>query len=91
MDHPSEPIEMPSREPHAHAAEVGEHWGHELGAWIHRVTEWRARAEDQLHQLQHFWEEVQHPEGRRRHAVTLIALAAGLGFVLGMTMRRPRS
>lgn len=91
MDHLSEPIQMPSREPHSHAAEAGERWGHELGVWIHRVGQWRDRAEEQIHQLHHFWEEVQKPEGRRRHAWTLMALAAGTGFILGMAMRRPRS
>lgn len=91
MDHGSEPIEMPSRERRSTAAETGERWGHELGVWARRATEWRACAEEQLHQLRHFWDEVQQPEGRKRNVIPLMALAAGAGFLLGMALRRPRS
>ncbi len=91
MDHRSEPIEMPSRERHSPAAETGERWGHELGVWTHRVNEWRARAEEQLHRLHHFWDEVQQPEGRQRHVIPLMVLTASAGFLLGMALRRPRS
>lgn len=91
MDQRSEPIEMPSRERRSPATKVGERWGHELGTWIHRVGEWRTLAEEQLHRLQHFWDEIQQPEGRKRHVIPLMAIAAGVGFLVGVAIRRSRS
>lgn len=91
MEHPPEPIPMPSRGQRPAAVQTGEHWGRELGHWIHLAGEWKDKAEQKIEEMQHFWDEVQEPEGRSRHIWTLMAIAAGTGFVLGLVMRRPRS